>query len=105
MSIEDKKNPQREAYKKSKHYRIEQHRDYSYDLPGEYVQEKTRKPEDYKTEREKKYNSIISLRKSQGMEFEFGGRNTSQSSPQEPGSKDKTKSDFISVEMSREFSQ
>jgi hypothetical protein len=39
------------------------------------------------------------------MEFKLGGRYTSQPSPQEPGSEDKTKSDFISVEMSREFSQ
>jgi len=64
MSIKDKKNTQREAYKKSKHYRIEQHRDYSGDLSREYVQEEARKPEDYKTEREKKYNSIINLWKS-----------------------------------------
>jgi len=64
LSIEDKKNSQREAYKKSKHKRIEQHRDYSCDLPREHVQEEARKSEDYETEREKKYNRIISLGKS-----------------------------------------
>lgn len=39
------------------------------------------------------------------MKFQFGGRNTSQPTPQEPGSKDETKSDFVSVEMNGEFSQ
>jgi hypothetical protein len=64
MSIEDKKNSQREAYEKSKHKRIEQHRDYSRDFPREHSQEEAGKPEDDETEREKKYNSIICLGKS-----------------------------------------
>lgn len=64
MSIENKKDSQREAYKKSKHKRIEQHRDDSRYLPRENSQEEPGKPEDYETEREKKYDNIISLGKS-----------------------------------------
>jgi len=64
MSIEDKKNSQGEAYEKSKHKRREHHRDYSRYLPGKHSQEEAGKPEDYETEREKKYSSIINLGKS-----------------------------------------
>jgi len=39
------------------------------------------------------------------MKFQFGGRNTSQPTPQEPGSEDETKSYLVSVEMNRKFSQ
>ncbi len=60
MSIEDKKNSQRKAYKKSKDKRIKQHRDYSCYLAGEHSQEEPGKPEDYETEREREYYNIIS---------------------------------------------
>ena len=64
MSIENKKNSQRKAYEKSKHKRIEQHRDYSRYLSGKHSQKESGKPEDYETEREKKYDKIIGLGKS-----------------------------------------
>ena len=39
------------------------------------------------------------------MKFQFGGRNASQATPQEPGSKDETKSNLVSIEMNGKFSQ
>jgi hypothetical protein len=44
MSIEDKKNSQREACEKSKHKRIEQHRNYPRDFAREHSQEEAGKP-------------------------------------------------------------